>query len=95
MDISAPVCRSSSSKQGTYLDVMRSLDPVNTLESALGDQTSSVTGLGAPRHDVAFTVSNDSLCWGGMPLALVLRSNPREPIKKTPAYSCKEPTLSA
>jgi hypothetical protein len=40
------------------LDVVRSLRVLNTLEGASGNETSAMTGLGAPRHFFAFRITD-------------------------------------
>lgn len=53
------------------LDVIGSLGVLNTLEGTSGDETSSVTGLGAPSDHDTFDVANFPTHLGGTPQAKV------------------------
>jgi len=53
------------------LNVVRGPHPLDTLEGACGNETSAVTGLGAPGNHLALNVSDLSAVLGGTPQAEV------------------------
>lgn len=58
------------------LDVVRGANEVNAGESTLGNQASSMSGFGAPGHDVPFSVADSLLGLGSEQAKVIDRADP-------------------